>query len=211
MPQSNTAIRRRWRTKLAIRRALLAAARARLRAHTTDANHDKVVDRLHQVAAAERVLARHPGDAASVSPAGVRLIAEFEGCFLRPYRDPVGIWTIGYGHIEGVTADTPPLRSKAAARALLQRDLDKKYAPYVTALGLPLNQNQYDALVSFVYNVGPGGIASTTHVGKALRQAHWREAADHLLDWDKAGGQTLPGLTRRRRAERALFLRPVTA
>lgn len=89
------------------------------------------------------------------------------------------------------------------------REVDATYGAAVNALRLPLNQNQFDALVSFVYNVGPGGVAPSTQVGKHLRAHDWKAAADALLAWDKAGGHALPGLTRRRQAERALFLKAV--
>jgi len=141
-----------------------------------------------------------------VSPAGVRLVKSFEGFIGHPYRDAVGVWTIGYGHTEGVGPSSRPL-SEAQASRLLKQDLDKHYAPPVNALRLPLSQHQFDALVSFVYNVGPGGVASDTGVGRALRARDWRAAADHLLDWDKAGGRVLEGLRRRRVSERALFLK----
>jgi hypothetical protein len=72
-----------------------------------------------------------------------------------------------------------------------------------------LNQHQFDALVSFVYNLGPGAIAPGTGIGRALRARAWRRAADEMLRWNRAGGRVLAGLTRRREAERALFLRPV--
>jgi len=142
-----------------------------------------------------------------ISPAGVSLIKEFEGFPNggRPYKDIVGVWTIGYGHTEGVGPNSRRL-TEAQASALLAQDLDSKYGPYVGALGVPLSQPQFDALVSFVYNVGPGGIAASTHVGQALRAKNWKAAADGLLAWDKAGGVSVPGLTRRRQAERALFL-----
>lgn len=203
---SNKNINARWVVKLRIRKGLLAAARARYRVRKTKANHDAIIMRRRQVTLAEKVLNRHPVAAHSISSKGVALISEFEGLSLKPYQDSVGVWTIGYGHTEGVTAHSKPLASKSAAEGLLKRDLDKKYAPYIAALRLPLNQNQFDALVSFVYNVGAGGVSSTTGVGRALRAHDWHAAADHLLDWDKAGGHTLAGLTRRRRAERALFL-----
>jgi hypothetical protein len=87
--------------------------------------------------------------------------------------------------------------------------VDATYGAAINALQLPFNQNQFDALTSFVYNVGPGGVATSTGVGRALRAKNWKSAAEHLLDWDKAGGRTLAGLTRRRRAERKLFLTPV--
>lgn len=143
-----------------------------------------------------------------LSRSGAELIAGFEGFSAKPYRDPVGVWTIGYGSTKGVGPNTPPVtREQALAR--MMREIDETYAPAVRHLGLSLNQNQFDALVSFVYNVGPGGVASSTRVGRHLRAREWRAAADALLAWNKAGGRELPGLTRRRREERELFLKPV--
>lgn len=167
-----------------------------------------VADRRRSYERAKRALAAAP--ITRVGAKGVTLIKSFEGFPYggRPYLDTVAsppVWTIGYGHIEGVGPHSKRLTEPQAAD-LLARDLDRKYAPYVAALGLPLTQDQFDALTSFVYNVGPGGIASTTRVGKALRAHRWHDAADHLLEWDKAGGVPVPGLTRRRKAERALFL-----
>lgn len=142
-----------------------------------------------------------------VSRRGVDLVARFEGFKSCPYRDAVGTWTVGYGHTEGVTRSSKCI-SRRRARRLLRRELNRKYLPAVRALPTfrRLNQHQVDALVSFVYNVGPGGIAADTQVGKALRSGHFGVAARHLLDWDRAGGKTLAGLTRRREAERHLFL-----
>ena len=149
-----------------------------------------------------------------VSRKGIALVAEFEG-FARtrpgnpnlafPYLDPVGIPTIGYGETKGITMSTAPW-SKRKARRRLKRRLNQDFAPTVRALKLPLTQAMFDALVSFVYNVGPGALGTDTGIGRALRAKHWRTAADELLKWDKAGGKTLAGLTRRRQAERDLFL-----
>lgn len=146
-----------------------------------------------------------------LSPAGARLIESFEGFRSAPYHgalDPRGLWTIGYGTTEGVGPNTRPV-TPARAQALLMSDVDRRFAPAINALRLPLNQNQFDALVSFVYNVGPGAIGPSTHVGRALRAHQWRAAADAMLLWDHAGGQVSAGLARRRRRERALFLAPV--
>ncbi len=142
-----------------------------------------------------------------VGRAGVTLIKEFEGFPHggRPYRDMVGVWTIGYGHTEGVGPSSKPL-TEPQARELLRRDLDHHYGPAVNTLGVALSQHQFDALVSFVYNCGPGAIGASTTVGRALRANDWGAAANGLLLWDKAGGRPVAGLTRRRRAERALFL-----
>lgn len=141
------------------------------------------------------------------SEAGVALIKQFEGFPYngRPYQDMVKVWTIGYGHTEGVGPHSKPITIQQASE-LLRRDLDKKYAPAVSALQLPLGQHQFDALVSFIYNCGPGAISADTHVGRALRAKQWQAAADALLMWNKAGGKPVEGLTRRRKAERALFL-----
>lgn len=140
---------------------------------------------------------------------GVDLIKGFEGFRSRPYRDAVGVWTIGYGSTRGVGPGTAPV-SQSQAEARLRAEVDATYGKAVNGID-GLNQNQYDALTSFVYNVGPGGIGPGTGIGKALRAKRWNAAADELLKWDKAGGRALPGLTRRRRAERKLFLTPVKA
>lgn len=141
-----------------------------------------------------------------LSTDGAHLIEAFEGFVPTPYKDPVGVWTIGFGSTKGVGPNTKRM-TRAQAERRMMREVDATYGAAVNALKLPLNQNQFDALCSFVYNVGPGGVASDTRVGKALRAHDWRAAADYLLDWDKAGGRALAGLTRRRVAERALFLK----
>jgi GH24 family phage-related lysozyme (muramidase) len=143
----------------------------------------------------------------NISSSGVQLIADFEGYSSRPYRDSVGVWTIGFGHTEGVGPGSRAL-TRSQAESLLRRDLDKKYAPYVAKLKLPLNQNQFDALVSFVYNLGPGYIYRGHTMGDALARHDWKAAANAFLIYDFAGGRRLLGLTRRRRAERELFLSP---
>ncbi len=142
-----------------------------------------------------------------VSVAGVLLIKEFEGFPHggRPYKDIVGVWTIGYGHTAGVGPSSARLTEPQAGK-LLRQDLDKRYAPPVIDLAVRFNQHQFDAIVSFVYNCGPGAISTSTKIGRALRAEDWPTAADALLAWDKAGGVAVAGLTRRRRAERAMFL-----
>jgi GH24 family phage-related lysozyme (muramidase) len=143
-----------------------------------------------------------------LSDKGAALIEEFEGFRAHAYRDAVGVPTIGFGSTKGVRMGDGPV-TRAQARARLKREVDEVYGAAVNRLGVPLNQHQFDALCSFTYNLGPGAIASSTGIGRALRTRDWRRAADELLKWDKAGGRTLLGLTRRRRAERALFLRAV--
>lgn len=140
----------------------------------------------------------------NISDRGVELIARYEGCRLEAYKCPAGVWTIGYGHTEGVkSGDTLP--SQEAAKALLKEDL-KKYSGYVNkniqngTIAFPVNQNQFDALTSFCYNCGNGNLQ---------RLVSGRDAAtvaEKLLLYNKGGGKTLPGLVRRREEERALFL-----
>lgn len=142
----------------------------------------------------------------SVSDAGVALVAEFEGFSSKPYRDPVGIWTIGYGETRGINASTKPWTREYAAQQLRER-LNKDFMPPVIVANRNLTQNQLDGFTSFVYNVGPGGVAPSTKVGRNLRAGNIRAAADAILEWDKAGGQRLAGLTRRRKAERDLILK----
>jgi GH24 family phage-related lysozyme (muramidase) len=137
---------------------------------------------------------------------GADLIKSFEGFRSCPYRDAVGVWTIGYGSTKGV-GPTSRCISRAEAERRMRAEIDATYGQAVNALGLPLNQNQFDALTSFVYNVGPGALAASTGIGQALRKRQWRRAGDELLRWNRAGGRELAGLTRRRRAERELFLR----
>jgi lysozyme len=150
----------------------------------------------------------------NTSPAGIALMKEFEGFPFggRPYRDPVGVWTIGYGHTEGVGPNSPRLTERQASE-LLERDLQQLYEPHVERLPTAsfLNRNQFDALVSFVYNLGPGAIGPSTGIGRALRAKDWHRAADEMLRWNQAGGKVLAGLTRRRKAERALFLKPAAS
>jgi lysozyme len=157
-----------------------------------------------------------------LSDAAIALIEAFEGFRPTPYDDPAGHATVGYGHLlhfgpvtaadrrgVWVKGQREPGRLTAAeARELLRQELAADYEPAVAALGLPLAQQQHDALVSFVFNVGTGALGAQTGVGRALRERRWHDAADELLRWDKAGSPPKPlaGLTRRRQAERSLFL-----
>lgn len=140
-----------------------------------------------------------------ISNAGVDLIKSFEGYRGAPYQDPVGIWTIGYGHTAGVSAHSDHLTEPEAAR-LLASDLDSSYAPAVNALRLPLTQHMFDATVSFVYNLGVGMLEPIHTFGADLRAHRFNAAADSMLLYHMAGGVSLPGLVTRRAAERRLFL-----
>lgn len=143
-----------------------------------------------------------------VSKEGLDLIKKFEGLYLNAYKDPVGIWTIGYGftgvkHNDG-TVKMGQKITKKEAEDLLNRDLNTKYGPAVNRLvTVPLLQREFDALISFNFNTG--GLGKSTLL-KKLNAGDKAGAANEFLRWNKAGGKVLRGLTRRRNAERAMFL-----
>lgn len=142
------------------------------------------------------------------STAGVDLIARFEGLRLKAYK-PVPseqFWTIGYGHY-GPNVKASEIITESEARQLLRADLHEAERA-VDALRLTLTQNEFDSLVSVVFNLGPGVLNPDRTLGKALRRGDKRRAANALLLYIKGGNplRTLPGLVLRRRAERKLFL-----
>lgn len=139
-----------------------------------------------------------------ISNNGINLIKQFEGCILTAYKCPAGVWTIGYGHTKNVKSGMKITSSKATE--LLIDDL-KTYESYVNKyVKVKLNQNQFDALVSFTFNCGAGALKSSTLL-KKLNKGDYTGAANELLRWNKASGKVLAGLTRRRKAEKALFLK----
>ncbi|MFE4107853.1 lysozyme [Almyronema epifaneia] len=134
---------------------------------------------------------------------GLLLIKSFEGLRLKAYQDAVGIWTIGYGTTQGVT---PGMEiTQAQAEQFLRRDVNKFEQAVQEGVTVPINENQFSALVSFTYNVGSGAFRSSTLL-RLLNQNDIQGAADQFPRWNRAGGRVLDGLTRRRNAERSLFL-----
>ncbi|WP_263971627.1 lysozyme [Leptolyngbya ohadii] len=144
-----------------------------------------------------------PGGARQINSKGLRLLKSFEGLRLEAYLDAVGVWTIGYGTTSGVFPGQ--VITEAQAEAFLKRDLRRFEAAVIDLVTVPLNDDQFSALVSFTYNVGEGAFAGSTLL-RLLNQRDYRGAADQFLRWNLGDGVELPGLTRRRRAERALFL-----
>lgn len=147
--------------------------------------------------------------ARKINQEGIALIKRFEGLELEAYQDVAGIWTIGYGHIEGVK---PGMRiSDEEAEALLHQDLVRFEDGVERLVKVPLNDNEFSALVSFSFNVGINALAGSTAL-KRLNTNDRQGAADALEWWNKArvNGvlQEVSGLTRRRAAEKALFLKP---
>ncbi len=137
------------------------------------------------------------------SPSCVELVKRFEGFRAKPYLCPAGVPTIGYGHTEGVSLADPPITREAAA-ALLEKDLTVFAAGVARMLAVPVTQNQFDALVSFAYNVGLGNLQQSTLLRRVNAGDH-AGAAREFSKWTKAKGVELPGLVQRRAAERALF------
>lgn len=140
--------------------------------------------------------------AVKASSEGQALIQHFEGCELEAYLCPAGVWTIGYGHTFGVREGD--VIDQEAAEALLIEDLEE-FEGYVTALcQCGLEQHQFDALVSFVFNLGPGNFESSTLL-RRLNDGDFGAVPDEIRRWNKAGGRVLDGLVRRREAEAVMF------
>ena len=142
------------------------------------------------------------------SDKGIALIKEFEGCKLTAYQDSVGVWTIGYGWTQPV--DGKPIRAgmtikQETAERLLKTGMVSYESDVSRLVKVGLTQGQFDALVSFTYNLGALSLSTSTLLRK-LNAGDYAGAADEFLRWNKAGGKVLNGLTRRREAERALFL-----
>ncbi len=136
------------------------------------------------------------------SERGLALIRQFEGLRLSAYKDAVGVKTIGYGTTKGVKMGDTITREEADR--LLCEDA-QRFADHIDAVvKVPLNQNQIDALVALVYNIGPAAFGKSTML-KLINQGLLEDAALQFVRWNKAGGQVLAGLTRRRVAEKALF------
>lgn len=139
----------------------------------------------------------------SINHHGLALLKEYEGLRLEPYYDVGGKLTIGYGHLikpgEFYTRLT-----EAQAQALLLQDIKVAEAYIKRLVKKPLNYQQFSALASLVYNIGPGNFQRSTML-YALNNDRKREAAQEFLRWDKVGTRQVDGLSRRRKAEKALF------
>lgn len=142
------------------------------------------------------------------SSAGRAAIMQREGVVLTAYLDSVKVLTIGVGHTSAAGPPTVKAGMKitrAEAEAILSRDLAIFEAAVNAAVKVPLNQNEFDALVSLAFNIGAGAFKKSTLV-KRLNAGDRAGAANAFLMWNKAGGRTLQGLVNRRKAERLQFL-----
>lgn len=146
-----------------------------------------------------------------ISSRGIQLIKSFEGCRLTAYRDANSVWTIGWGAtnadkaVTGKTIKSGLTITQPTAEKWLIESLKRKYEPLVEKYenAYHWNQNQFDALVSFAYNIG--SIDQLTNEGKRDKETIARK----ILEYNKAGGRVLGGLARRRKAEHDLFCEPM--
>lgn len=136
-----------------------------------------------------------------ISENGLELIKHFEGLELEAYRCPGGVWTIGYGHTK--TAGPGMKCTEKEAEAMLKYEIEE-YEGYINRLNVKLNQEQFDALVSWVYNLGPANLLSSTLL-KRLKSGDYWDVPDQIRRWNKSSGSVLAGLVRRREAEACLF------
>ena len=140
-----------------------------------------------------------------ISDKGISLIKDYEGFSPVIYICPAGKPTIGYGHVVRANETIhAPINEEEAERLLLE-DLNDYEASVLRLVSAELTQSQFDALVSFTYNLGAGNISRSTLL-KKLNADDYQGAADEFERWDKCNGKPLAGLSRRRRAEKALFL-----
>jgi len=143
-----------------------------------------------------------------VSNKGVDLICEFEGEQLIAYDDGVGIWTIGFGTIKypnGVRVKKGDTCTLEQAKEYMRHDLIEFEHTVNSSVKVPLNQNQFDALVSLAYNIGSSAFKSSTLV-KKLNSGDYKGSADQFNVWVNAGGKRIQGLVNRRDREKLLFL-----
>lgn len=138
----------------------------------------------------------------NTSQKGIDLIKSFEGCRLKAYKCPAGIWTIGYGHTSGVKEGQ--MITFSMAEQFLKQDLKRFETSVNNLVTVAITQNQFDALVSFCYNLGAMALKSSTLL-KKLNNGDYNGAAEEFDRWVYANGVKLQGLVRRRAAEKELF------
>jgi len=133
---------------------------------------------------------------------GLELIKHFEGFKPGAYLCPAKVWTIGYGTTKGVKKGQ--VCTEAQAIGFLNSDLAQFEKTINESVKVPLTQDQFDALVAFVYNIGSGAFKKSTLL-KVLNGGHYDQVDNQMLRWNKGDGKVLPGLTRRRTSEGVLF------
>ncbi len=140
----------------------------------------------------------------TLSQRGLDLIKHYEGFRATPYHCPAGKLTVGYGHLIKLSEHFDKI-TEAEGEALLRNDVSEAESAVSRLVKAPLTQNQFDALVSFVYNIGTNRFARST-LCFLLNQEMYFAAAQEFQKWAWGGGKKLPGLVKRRAAEKQLFL-----
>jgi lysozyme len=143
-----------------------------------------------------------------INKEGLELVKEFEGLKLTAYLCPANVWTIGYGHT--ATARKGMTITAERAEELLRQDIERFEKAVSRLVKVPLNENQFAALVSFTFNLGEGALQRSTLLRK-LNAGDYDSVPTELNRWNQAGGKVLNGLVRRRKAEGELFRKPVAA
>ena len=138
----------------------------------------------------------------NISNEGLSLIKKFEGCELNAYKCAAGVPTIGYGSTHGIEMGMSI--SKSRAEELLLEDIAKFEEHVKNNVKVPLNQNQFDSMVSWTFNLGGGNLKSSTLL-KVLNGSDYTDVPNQIKRWNKANGKVLEGLIRRREAEALLF------
>jgi lysozyme len=138
----------------------------------------------------------------NISQEGISLIKKFEGCELEAYKCAAGVWTIGYGHTKDVKEGDSIL--KEDAESMLVHELQKYCNDVDIAVKVDLKQNEFDALVSWTYNLGLTNLNSSTML-RVLNEGKHDEVPAQIKRWNKASGQVKQGLVRRREAEALMF------
>ena len=133
----------------------------------------------------------------------MNFIGHWEGCELKAYRCSAGVWTLGYGHTEGVKEGDTCTAEEAAS--WLVEDIESRQKALAHYINKPVTEGQFIALTSLVFNVGVSNVLKSKLLRK-LNAGDFESAAEEFLDFDLANGKKVPGLTRRRKAETELFL-----
>ena len=147
---------------------------------------------------------RSPVSTLTLTYKGLEFIKAKEGFRSHPYQDSVGVWTIGYGTTKGIHAGTGAV-TEAQGEALMWGDINSFHNELVNLVKVPLKQNEYDALMSFIYNLGADNLAKSTLL-KKLNAGDYEGAANEFPKWVFAGGKVLDGLVTRRTQEQQTFM-----
>jgi lysozyme len=138
----------------------------------------------------------------NISTPGIDLIKAFEGCKLEAYKCSGNVWTIGYGHTRHV--EEGDKITQKVADYFLEYDVAMVETHCKRLINIPLEQHQWDAIVSWCFNLGCGNLRASTML-QVINSGQIDKVSEQIVRWNKAGGKVVAGLTRRRKAEAAMF------